>query len=168
MGAPDKALVMLEPNIKGHPDEFRSFIEYSLALLDLKRPILEAIATLRISTTYGLADPRYIATLGGLLFLNNSFEDAAKVFQESTKREFSLADLHTTYFRPSMSNIECDLEGKVIAAKPSYSLIEVEGFPNFLCPTSKSGGKRLRRNLRVKFSIEFSAKGPVADRPTIL
>jgi tetratricopeptide (TPR) repeat protein len=54
---PDKAVQALEPTIKTNPDEYRSFIEYGLALLDLGRPIEEAIAVLNISATYGLGDP---------------------------------------------------------------------------------------------------------------
>ncbi|TMG72639.1 MAG: tetratricopeptide repeat protein, partial [Betaproteobacteria bacterium] len=65
-GKPDKAISILEPVVKNHPDEFRAFIEYALALIAMGKPIAEAVAILNVSTTYGLSDARFIATLGGM------------------------------------------------------------------------------------------------------
>jgi tetratricopeptide (TPR) repeat protein len=167
---PEQALAVLEPIIKSHQEEFRAFIEYSLALLELGRPLREVIAVLRISTTYGLADPRYIATLGGLLFLNGEFDEANKVFQESTRREFATTELHAVYFKavkPGTRNPYV-LTGRVLVVKPRYSLIEVQGYPKFLCHSSKYAGIQLKRDMAVNFQIEFSANGAIADHPVIV
>jgi tetratricopeptide (TPR) repeat protein len=166
----DEAIRVLEPVIKSYQEEFRAFIEYSLALLDLGRPLNEAIAVLRISTTYGLADPRYIATLGGLLFLNGEFNEANKVFQESTRREFSTLELHTVYFKPlkPATRDPYVLTGRVLVVKPRYSLIEVQGYPKFLCHSSKYGGVQLKHGITVSFQIQFSANGVIADHPVIV
>jgi hypothetical protein len=166
---PQKALDVLEPIIKNHHEEFRAFIEYSLALLDLGKPLREAIAVLRISTTLGLSDARYVSTLGGLLFLNGEFDEAKKVFDESIRREFAATSLHTVYFRPSKSGTEDPYTfiGRVLAVKPRYSLIEVQGYPTFLCHSSKYAGTQLKRGMTVNFQVEFSANGAIAHRPTV-
>ena len=168
-GQPAKTLDVLDPVIKGHQEEFRSFIEYVLALLDLARPLPEAIAVLRISTTYGLADPRFIATFGGLLFLNGEFDEANKVFQESVKREFSATELHTVHFKPISPGTQNPyvLEGRVLVVKPGYSLIEVQGYPNLLCHSSKYGGIQFKRDLQLRFQVEFSANGAMANYPVV-
>lgn len=164
------ALSTLEPVIKTHQDEFRAFIEYALALLDTGRPLREAIAIMRISTTLGLSDPRFISTFGGMLFLNGEFEEATKVFQESAKREFPAEELHTVHYRPKnpTTNGSYVFEGQVVVVRPRYSLIEVEGYPRFLCHASKYRGKQLTAGIGVRFTVEFSARGAMADRPTII
>lgn len=169
-GRADLSLNVLEPVIKGYPDEFRSFVEYALALLDTGKSLAEAIAVLRISTTFGLGDPRFIATLGGMLFINGEFDEATKVFQESIKREFPATEIHTVHYRPKRKcvNDPYELEGKILIVKPGYSLIEVEGYPKFLCLSSKYAGLQLKPGMKVQFAVEFSAKGAIADRPAII
>lgn len=170
IGKPESALATLEPLIKGHHEEFRSFVEYALSLLDVGKAYAEAIAILRISTTYGLNDARFIATLGGLLFLNGEFDEANKVFQESIRRDLSHDELHTVHFRSRKrgTNDPYTLEGRVLVVKPAYSLIEVDGYPKFLCHSSKYAGVQLRRDMKVRFQVEFSANGAIADRPVIV
>ena len=43
---------------------------------ELGEPYSKPIALLKLSTLYGLSDPRFIATLGGMLFLDGEFTEA--------------------------------------------------------------------------------------------
>jgi hypothetical protein len=167
---PDKALDILEPVIKNHPDEFRSFVEYALCLVSLKKPYKNAIAILELSTLYGYSDPRFIATLGGMLFMDNNFSKAESVFAESLKRDFTSSEMNTIQFRPPDPidpNNFFRVTGKVISVKTGHAILESPGYPNFLCPGSKYKGVIMQPGLMVTFEVAFSAKGPVADRPMI-
>lgn len=169
-GSPDKAKKVLGPVIEHHQNEFRAFVEYALALIDLGESRKQANAILNLSTLYGLGDPRFIATYGGLLFLEQQFTEADKVFRESIKREFPSLEQITVHYRPTSGTPRKPLrmEGKVIIVKNSYSLIEVEGYPPIVCPSSKYGNTTLRKGMKVSFEIAFSAKGPVAYYPMIV
>jgi hypothetical protein len=87
------ALDILQPLVANHPDEFRACVEYALALLDRGKAIDAAVAVLRIGQTYGMRDPRFVATLGGLLFLKEEFTEALGVFSEARRWEMSIAEL---------------------------------------------------------------------------
>lgn len=170
MNLPQKALEVLEPVIRNHYDEFRSFVEYALALIYLNKPYKEAIAVLKLSTLYGYSDPRFIATLGGLLFLEKQFSDAGEVFAESSKRDFTGTALNTVQFRPpSPENLQepIRIEGKVVVLKAGYAIIESTIYPRLLCPGSKFRGVIMRPGLEATFELGFTAKGPVLDRPRI-
>ena len=168
-GNPEKAIAVLEPVIKSHQDEYRSFIEYGLALLELGKPIADAIAILNISTTYGMSDARFVATLGGMLFIAGDHEGAAKIFRESLRREFPYAEATTIHFRPQVPGVgPLQLRGKITTVRPNYVLIQVEGYPNFICPKSKFGSIQLSVGAAVQFNVEFSAKGQVATSLTLI
>jgi tetratricopeptide (TPR) repeat protein len=167
-GQPEKAILVLEPIVKSHPDEYRAFIEYGLSLVDLGKPYESAIAILNISTTYGLGDARFVATFGGLLFLSGDHAGAEKVFRESVRREFPYSEATTIHFRPKRNGAAIQLLGKIVVIKPSFALIETEGYPMFICPRAKQGSAKLAVGGKVKFSVEFSAKGPVAVWPQTL
>jgi len=160
-----KALEVLKPIIEKHHEEFRAFVEYAISMLNIGRPYAEAIAVLRLSNLYGLSDPRYIATLGGMLFLNKEFPDAESVFNETNKHHFTADELNKIQFcspDPSDSERPLVFEGTVISLKAGYAWIHSEGYPSFFCPSSKYGGVNIQLNLRVKFKPCFSARGPLA------
>lgn len=165
------ALRILEPIINNHHEEFRAFVEYAICLVLEGRPYNEIAQTLRISTLYGLSDPRFLAILGGMLFLNKEFTEARKIFDESTKRIFSANEKNTIQFIPpdpiNRSN-EFQLKGSVVAVKPGYSMIETHDYPTFLCPGSKYGDINLEKGLNVIFTLGFCAKGPIALKPQLL
>jgi len=164
---PTDALKVLDPVIKGHGEEFRAVTEYALSMLDQGEPFSKAIAIMRLSTVYGLSDPKFIATLGGLLFMKEEFSEAEKVFSESQKREFAAAELNQIRFRPRRGSAESphvSMRGKVIVVKPGYALIETLGYPPFICPGSKFGAIVMRQGMILQFQPAFSARGAVADR----
>lgn len=164
----EKAVQVLEPTIRNHHDEFRSFVEYAISLLYLGKTYSEAIAVLNLSTLYGYSDPRFIATLGGMLFMNGEFTIAQKVFSESLKRDFTAIEFNTIQFRPpdpKNMNESLRIRGKVIVVKAGYAMIEVGVYQPLICPGSKFGGHLMTRGLEVTFELAFTVKGPVADKP---
>ena len=161
------ALSVLKPNIKNYPEEFRSFAEYSLNLLGDGKSLKEVIAVLEIASGAGLGDARYIALLGGLMFLNGEYKRAEQVFSESIRRELSQTDLQQVSFRPInyQTGAPIQLTGKVIIRKPTYSILEVEGHPHYFCHASMYGKLVLKVGMRVSFEIGFSARGANALDP---
>ncbi len=167
---PKDAVEVLEQVIKSYHDEYRSFIEYALALIDLGRSYGEAIAVLRLSSRFGLGDPKYIATFGGMLFMNQQFTESDKVFAETQKRQFSVEELRSVQFRPKQASTSdpVRLRGIVKISKAGYSLIDSQGLRPVLCPASKYNGIVLRPSMEVIFELAFTAKGALADRLEVL
>ena len=145
-----------------------SAIEYSVCLLNLNKPYKEAIAVLNMSRLYGLSDPRYIATLGGLLFLDGSFSEAQGIFSESSKHNFSATEMNQIQFYPRDPhdiNMPLRFQGKVKYVKAGYAIIESLGYPDFLCPSSKYDGIIITPGLPLTFEPVFTAKGHIAIYP---
>ncbi len=166
-GQSPKAIEVLQPVIKDHPDEFRSCIEYALALLDLGEPYARSIAVLNLSRLYGLSDPRFIATLGGMYFMNGEFTEADKIFAESLKQEFSRSESYIVHFNPrdpADRSRPLREDGLVVNVRPGYAFLDSQRYSKVFCPGSKFGGMRLARGMRVSFEICFCAKGPIADK----
>jgi predicted Zn-dependent protease len=167
----EDAVSILEPVIRGYPEEFRVYVEYALALAHLQKSYREAISLLRLSTLYGYSDQRFIATLAGMEFMSKNFKEAQKVFEEAVKHRLSYNDITRVEFKPiNFENVSEPLRfvGKVVLVKAQYALIESAGFPTFLCPGSKFGGLLLEHHLNVSFEPAFCAKGPIADKPKLL
>jgi tetratricopeptide (TPR) repeat protein len=170
-GDPEKARQTLESLVQEHPEEVRACVELAKTLLDLNEPREKAIAVLRLSTLHGYSDPRFIATLGGMLFLNGQFTEADEVFEKSVTLGLAPGDLHRVEFKPrdaSDSTRPLRLCGKVAAVKNGYALIDVQGYPRVISPGAKWFGTPMRRDLPVEFKIVFSPKGAVADEPTAM
>ncbi len=164
-----KAIEILEPVIFNHPEEFRSYVEYALSLYLSGETYKRCTAILFQSTLYGYHDPRFLATLGGMLFMDGEFSEANKVFEESNKRNFSVAELNSIQFipiEPIKREKYQELNGTVVHVRAGYCLIEVPGYPKpFLCPGSKYKGILMENNLKLTISIGFTAKGPIAIYP---
>lgn len=170
-GRMKEAADVLKPVIVNYPEEYRSHVEYAVLLYHLGKGYGECIAVLRQSTLYGYSDPRFISTLGGMLFMDNAFSEAEKVFDESNKRNFTVTELNMIQFRPidqKNLNQPYEVRGRVQSVKAGYAWIESEGFPRpFLCPGSKFRGLLMQKGLRLVFELAFNARGPIADNPEI-
>ena len=167
-GKPGKGLEVLEPILRDNPNEFRVCMEYARCLDDLGEPYKKAIAVLSLGTLYGLGDSRFISIYAGMLFMDEQFSEANKVFAETMKRDFSTYETNAIQYKPRAKDNPKNfavLKGKVIQVKAGYAFIEVPGFPRFMCPNSKQHGVTLRRGMDVKFEPGFSAKGAQADKP---
>jgi tetratricopeptide (TPR) repeat protein len=169
-GESQKAIDVLRPVIKDHSEEFRSCIEFALASLDLGETYEKCIAILNLGTLYGLSDTRFIATLGGMYFMNRQFTEAERTFSESIKQEFSRSESYVVYFRPRDPNDKTRplrLHGRVVEVRAGYAFIDPRDYPRVLCPGSKFGGLVMARGMDVSFELCFSAKGSLADRPRL-
>jgi len=170
-GRVDDAIAVLNPVITNHAEEFRASIEYCLALVEKNKSYSEAIAVLRLSSVYGLSDPKYLSILGGFLFLNNEFSAARTVFNETVKRNFNSTELNTIYYKPMCfdnSQYPYTLIGIVVKSFAGYSFIESPGVQQIICPGSKYNGVLMVENLKVSFELAFTAKGPVAINPSVM
>ena len=167
-GRIDDALRVLEPTVKDHPEGFRAAIEYSLSLLSHARSYDQPIAVLTLSSLYGLSDPRFIATLGGMLFMARRFTEAKSAFDEALKRDFSIKESDEINFTPinlDDPDTPLTLEGTVIALRPGYAFVESKGYPKFLCPGSKFNGLVISKGMHIAFRPAFSARGAQATDP---
>jgi hypothetical protein len=128
----------------------------------------EAIAVVRLGSLFGLKEPRYIATLGGLLFINADFSEASGVFEESKKQEFSASEANQIHYwavdRTDRTK-RLRVQGKVMAVRAGFCLIDVANYPRLLCPGTRWGGMLMRVGQEVTIEIGFCAKGPIADHP---
>jgi tetratricopeptide (TPR) repeat protein len=172
MGNFNESLRVLKYIIENFPDEYRAHVEYALALYSSGATYSESIGILYQSTLYGYNDPRFIATLGGMLFLNGEFSDSEKVFNESRKATFSGSELKSIQFKPLdpvKRNCFLRLEGNVVNKKPQYVWIEVAGYPgSFICPGSKFKNIVMKKGLKLSFRPVFNAKGPIAIGPRVI
>ena len=170
-GEYEKAIDILEEVILNYSEEFRSYVEYALSSYCFGKSLKECIAILQQSVIYGYYDPRFIATLGGMLFMDHRFTEAEKVFEESSKRKFTVSELNLIQFRPlEPANREMHqrINGHVISVKAGYAWIESPGYPkSFLCPGSKYKGILMERSLKLTFEPAFNAKGSIADNPAL-
>jgi tetratricopeptide (TPR) repeat protein len=162
---PQKTIEVIKPAVISEPDEYRACIVYALALLGTGESYSTAISTIRIGSLYGFRDPRYIAVLGGMLFMNSQFSDAQEVFAECARRNFSNVESNKVYFRPRGSDRvkPLRLKGRVAAVRPGYCFIENKDYPRFFCPASRLGKLMLQVGEEVTFTPVFSAKGAGAD-----
>jgi len=170
-GQPEEALRVLEPIIKSNSDEFRAIIQYSLALLESGESYKNAAAVLELGSLYGLSDPRFIATYGGVLFLDGEFTRADTVFENSVKRAIPADEMYAIHFKPFDSQEPSrpfTLSAEVISVKPGYSILQPDHYPKIICQASKYRGTLMKRGIKVHFSLVFSAKGPVALHPVLL
>lgn len=148
--------------VENSPDEFRACVEYALALRSLGRGYRECIAVLRLGDLYGDRDPRYIAVLGGMLFMSGEFSEAQQLFSRARTQGFSYQEETRVAFVPEADGETVRLNGEVKVVKPGYAFIQAAGYPDFFCPGSKFGSLRMRPGLAISFTPAFTAKGQIA------
>lgn len=166
-----KALDILRPIILSKHDEFRSFIEYSLALLESGATYAECAATLRLSSLHGLGDSRYVATLGGMHFMDSQFTQASDVFEESLRRQFPFSEANRVHFRPTKSSaghLVDRFQGVFYRQSDrTYGYISSPGYPRFHVYATVIASLGLTAGTKVSFTPAFSARGPVAERISV-
>jgi tetratricopeptide (TPR) repeat protein len=163
-GDPQSAIQVLKPLVETNPDEFRACVELARAMRDRGESYAKCIAVLKLGTLYGLSDPRFVGTLGGMLFMNGDFSAARDIFAESRRREFPAQEESRIQFRPRNGTDPLKLTGQVAAVKIGYAFLDAPGFPSFFCPGSKFGRVVIREGLTVEFEPVFTARGAMADK----
>lgn len=166
-----KAMEVLRPVIQHDFEEFRCFVEYALSQIYAGQSYSEAISVLSQSRTYGLRDPRYIATLGGMCFMNRKNDEANSIFRETDRRNFSPQDKNTIQFQPPNPNdlsLPLRIVGTVSSVQGRYCFIQPQDYAAFFCPGSKYNGISMKVGLRLSFEPSFTAKGSLANDPTLI
>ena len=166
-GKPDQALIVLKPVIETNTDEFRAFVEYARSMHDMGESYARTIAILRMSTLFGYSDPRFVATLSGMLFMNDEFSAAKQVCAESFKRECPAEEATRIQFRPreaSNRSKYLELSGRVAALKVGYAFIDAPGYESFFCHASRFGGLLMHPGMKVVFEPGFCARGAVVTK----
>ena len=162
-----QATNILYYTIQNEHDEYRSFVEYALCKHYLGSTYKECISILNQSTLYGLKDPRFISTLGGLYFLDNQISKSDEIFNIYKSKNFDIEELYSIQFRPchpSNPNKVYQLTGRINELKSGYCWIETEQFYHHIfCPGTKLHGLHMQRGLHVSFHLCFTVKGTIAD-----
>lgn len=163
----EKSLPILADLVKEYPDEYRPSIEYCKTILKTGGTLNEAIAVLQQSTLFGYSDAVYVATLGGLLFLNKDFTKAEKVFDESIRREFPNA--RNILFNPEdISNITSQFVSIVKYVGERHSYLFIPGFTDIICLSSKYNGISLQKGMKLLVSLVFTPMRAIAKIIDIL
>jgi tetratricopeptide (TPR) repeat protein len=160
-GDPTKSKEILQPVIEQSPEEVRACLLYTRAIYQLGASYGECIATLRLCSPHGLRYPRYIGTLGGMLFMNGEFTESEKLFEQAKRRGFAAKEAMTIHFMPLTEDrtATISLVGDVSLVRVGYAFVHVEGYPDFFCPGSKFGDVVMERGLRLSFTPAFTARG---------
>lgn len=163
------ALDVLTPAFKSNTDNFRIALECGECYLGLGKTYSEAIALLNIASLHGMKDPRFIAMLSGLYYLNEQYSEADKILSEATKQSFSYEERRTAYFKPPSkqnADIPFSVSGRATRVGKGLAWIEVTGRPrNLPCPGSKWGSMVLLPDMPVECELVFNAEGPLAVNP---
>jgi tetratricopeptide (TPR) repeat protein len=164
-GQPKKCLEILEPVIKTKFSEFRSFLEYVRAMLDLGEPYARCAAYLSQAQLDGVTDPAFVGLLGGLLFMEHKVSEAEKTFNESIKQGFTFEERTKIQFRPTEpgSRTRLRLVGRITNVKPGFLFIQNKSYTDFFSTTTRIGGTVLQKGMTVRFEPAFCARGAVAD-----
>jgi tetratricopeptide (TPR) repeat protein len=165
-GRPSEALSVLKPALDNFPDDYRLFIEYANAMLEDGETFGRAAAVLQLASLTGMRDARYVANLGGMLFMSGDYTESERIFAATADRSFSFAEATRSHFVPSDPENRkrpMRLVGKVAAVKPGYTFIDSGSMPSFFHYGTKAGGVVLREGLDVSFEPAFSARGRMAQ-----
>lgn len=165
---PQKAIELIDPILRHDVNEFRIILEYAISMIYVNKTYSEAIAVLSLSSLYGLSDPRYIATLGGMYYLNGDFSKSDQIFNESSKQNLTGRERNTVYFRPPQPdnvNEKLRVDGVVAVVRAGYALIDVPKYQRLFCPSTKFAGLVMQRGMRISVNVCFNARGAVAENP---
>jgi tetratricopeptide (TPR) repeat protein len=155
------AIAILEPKVAGDPDAWRASVILARAMLEVGRTYREVAAVLRLSDMHGMRDPRYVATLGGILFMDGEFSEAKRVF--AVAFEFPADERFRTQFRPRVpgSATPLTMQGRVVKIRGGNMYVEVPGYPPIFCHGSQVRDELPSLGTAVSFTLGFNAMGAV-------
>jgi tetratricopeptide (TPR) repeat protein len=157
---------VLAPAVLADPTDERLAMQYAKTLLGLGAKHSEAIAVLKLAELYGMRDARYVAMLGGLLFVDGKFTESQKVFAESLKMRFPIDEQQAIGFRPRDAadfSKRLHLRGEVAKAQWGFAFIRVPGMPDVFCRRIRLKGKLLSAGDKVHFNLAFNTLGAIAE-----
>lgn len=165
-GEAPQAADVLRPLVEEDPSEFRALVVYVLALRHLGRPYDECCAVLRLGEVQGVRDPRYVATYGGMLFMNGQYTDAQSVFAQADRQNFAINEADRVEYIPGDASGEpVRFKGEIATVVDGYSFVRAPGYPDFFMHGSKHRHVIVRSGMRLEFTPAFSARGSKAIDP---
>lgn len=153
-----EAVTVLQPFVGAAEEHPRACLLMARAKLGIGASYSEAIAVLRTSEASGGRDPRFVAYLGGLLYLDGSFTDSRRWFERAKSEEFSGDESNRMYFVPDEDAPQYR-RGTVLKVFPGYSWIGQSAGPDVFVPGSKYRQLVLAPQQRVEFRLGFTARG---------
>lgn len=87
----------LQPVVEGNPEDWRALMVYAAALFGLGSTSAECVGVLRLAGPKARRDARYVAHLGGHLWLGGRYSDAEDVFEEARRHFTSPRDKRTVH-----------------------------------------------------------------------
>lgn len=167
-GERDEAETVLAAVLEAYPEDYRAGLEYARTLLELGRSRARAIAVLEVSRPAGFRDAAYIATLGGLLFLEERFSEAEDVFGETARQPFSYREKTRVALKARDADGRKEVfRGEVRSVKTGFAFVDAPGYPSFLLPGTRYGDLVIARGLVIEFTPGFTARGAIAVDPRI-
>lgn len=164
-GEHQQTITVLDSVVRSQFSEFRSFVEYVRAMLQLNEPYSKCIAVLSQARLDGITDPSYVGLLGGLYVMNGELKEALRTFEEAEKQEFGYEEKKRIQFRPSdpVTHSRPRVVGTIVTVKPSYVFIRADRYPDVISHMTKVGQTTLQRGTRVTFEPAFSARGCIGE-----
>lgn len=163
LGDRKRASAILERGLQYHPDDPSLAWAYAMTRFEETHQYDESVGVLHLARLRGELQPRFVATLGGMLVMSGQLDDARDVWRRSIDRNFSVEDRNRVAFRPSIpGETALKLRGRVVTMSTGYAFIGAPGMPDFFCAGSRFSGLTLREEMPVLFEPGFSARGPVA------
>jgi tetratricopeptide (TPR) repeat protein len=143
--------------------DYRLALVYAVSSHKAGRPWSEAVGALKLVGQAGLKDPRFAATLGGMLFMAGDIEGAEEAFDRDRRRGYRGDEYDVPHFEPEEGGKPVRLRGRVEALKPGFAFLRSKGLPgDFFLPRFRVPGVHLVEGLEVEFSPAFSVRGPGA------
>ncbi|PVU81370.1 SIR2 family protein (plasmid) [Cellulomonas sp. WB94] len=161
-GAFGEAESVLRLGLQDHPDDPNLAWAFAVTRFQSTGSYDESLAVLHLARLRGEHDPRFIATLGGMLVMSGQLDEAQEVWRRAASRNFAFEDRARVGFRPEPTNGPVELLGRVLRVASGFAFVGSVGMPDFFCHSSRYSGLVLRPDLPVYFTVGFSARGPVA------
>lgn len=167
-GESEEAMELIKGTLEREPEDVRAAVLFAQATEASGATRAPAIAVLEQANLYGARDPRYVATLGGMLFMEGRFTEAAAVFKDALDRGFNFDELRRIEFVPKDASDPSEpvrLEGRVTQVRAGFAFVEASGYPAFFCHSTKYGNVLMRPGKRLSFQPAFCPRGAVALEP---
>jgi hypothetical protein len=109
-----------------------------------------------------MRDARFVATLAGLLFLDNKISEYEQVIGRAQSRNLPVEERRRIGFDPSIirDGKPIRMDG-MVTSTGSFTSVTVAGYPRIHCQQVRASGKVLRRGMGVELSIMFNAEGAI-------
>lgn len=159
----NKCVQVLTPVISESAEAFRAHVLFAWAQHRLGMPSKTIVKQLRSAEMYGLNDPRYVATLLGLYFIDGEFSKYKELLKTPNYGfRFTAEEMRKIEFVPHKDNSEVNLIGNIIAEKPGFFFIQVEGYPDIYASRNATVIQPIKVGLKVRFSLAFTPRGACA------